>query len=42
MDKKLKGICHQCYSTNVEIELVDGSNRCNECKNNMELEEFKN
>jgi len=25
------GLCHNCYTTNVEIQLIEGYNMCEKC-----------
>ena len=31
------GLCHACYSSNVEIQLVEDSNVCKKCMDNPEI-----
>lgn len=29
----MKGLCHKCYSSNVELELLNGQTLCQKCRN---------
>lgn len=30
--KGMKGICHKCFRTNIDVELIDGYIRCEDCR----------
>ena len=36
------GLCHSCYTTNVEIQLVEGFNVCEKCMEDPKIVRIKN